>query len=333
MSRTTVSIASGSMLMESVKSAGGGVDISLKQTMTGFDEEISASLPETGTSFSATVKAPTVTVISKATGYRTSEFLDLLAFGVANADEAKIKANQAELKSRVLALLPLWDKIQGTYEFSDMTVGTTIGTFGAQSAGLNFDSDGVSTNGSLDYGIYAGGLSLPAGIIPPWAAPLVPTDFAIVMGGARIDSDTAVRTAVAAFDLTQDPPISDAVGEKIAADFLAKNPTFTIGRSFVKTADSEIAFNGEFTYVDLKPAFQATIDAKGFDRIVEVMQTAATTSPEASQVFPFVLAAKGLGKAMPDGSLQWLMDVRPDGSIRVNGAMVKPADAPAEVSP
>jgi hypothetical protein len=39
-----------------------------------------------------------------------------------------------------------------------------------------------------------------------------------------------------------------------------------------------------------------------------------------------VLAIKGFGKTLPDGRLEWVINSRADGSVTVNGAMLKPAD-------
>ena len=80
------------------------------------------------------MKAATLSVDANGQGYRTRALLDLLAFGVANADKAKITANQAELKSRLLAALPVWNRIDGSYRFGDFTTETPVGSFGAKTS-------------------------------------------------------------------------------------------------------------------------------------------------------------------------------------------------------
>ena len=79
------------------KSATGGIEFSSTQTFTDFVERVTIS--DGGSRLQFTVKAPDVTFAATGSGSRSKALLDLLAFAVANADEAKIKANQAELKS------------------------------------------------------------------------------------------------------------------------------------------------------------------------------------------------------------------------------------------
>jgi hypothetical protein len=45
-----------------------------------------------------------------------------------------------------------------------------------------------------------------------------------------------------------------------------------------------------------------------------------------AQAFPFALAVKGFGKTLPDGRLEWVIDTKADGSVKVNGAMLKGPD-------
>jgi hypothetical protein len=142
-----------------------------------------------------------------------------------------------------------------------------------------------------------------------------------------MDLDSLARKAIEAFDLDQDPPLPAGFGDTLTADFMAKGPKVVIGHSTVKNADIEIAMEGDMTFPGMKPEANLTIDIAGFDKIVESLQTAAKSEPEAAQYFPVVLAAKGFGKTLPDGSLEWVINAKADGSVTVNGAMLKPADA------
>jgi acylphosphatase len=94
----------------------------------------------------------------------------------------------------------------------------------------------------------------------------------------------------------------------------------------VKNGDMEIAMEGEMTFAGIKPEANVTIDIAGYDRIVESLQAAAKSEPEAAQYVPVALAIKGFGKTLPDGRIEWVVNGKPDGSVTVNGVMVKPAD-------
>ncbi|TIS61222.1 MAG: hypothetical protein E5W92_33075, partial [Mesorhizobium sp.] len=101
------------------------------------------------------LKTPELSVDANGKGVRTKPLLDLLAFAVANEDEAKLKANQAELKSLMLAALPIWQRIEGNYGFKDFEVESPVGKFGAKQFSTAFGMDGVSQNGKVDYTIKA----------------------------------------------------------------------------------------------------------------------------------------------------------------------------------
>src|SRR5262245_6873423 len=91
------SIGPGTFTMTGAASSGGGVDFTLSEAFTNFTEIVKAKDESTGTDFPMTLKSGNLSVNAAGTGYRTRAMLDLLAFGIANADEAKIKANQAAL--------------------------------------------------------------------------------------------------------------------------------------------------------------------------------------------------------------------------------------------
>ncbi|RVA09597.1 hypothetical protein EN932_22165, partial [Mesorhizobium sp. M7A.F.Ca.US.002.01.1.1] len=59
---------------------------------------------------------------------------------------------------------------------------------------------------------------------------------------------------------------------------------------------------------------------------VEGLQEAAKSEPEVAQYVPVALMAKGFGKTLPDGRLEWIVNAKADGSVTVNGVMLKPAD-------
>lgn len=326
----TVDAGSGSMT--ATKSANGGVDFTYSQTMTAFAESVRLDDPKSGLKVSYKVKSPQASVQASGKGLQTKPLLDLLAFAVANENETTLKANQAQLKSLLRAALPMWERIDGTYGFKELTVESPIGNFGAAQFSTAFGTDGVVQNGKLTYGIKASGLTVPQQLLPSWSAALLPTDIDLNFGGANIDLDSMAKKTIEAFDLHQDPPLSPDFGDQLKADFMAKTPKVVLGHSTVKNKDMEIALEGEMTSFGEKPDANLTVDVAGYDKIVAALQTAAKTEPEAAQYFPFALAIKGFAKTLPDGRMEWVIKVKADGSVAVNGAMLKPADPPVDDS-
>ena len=320
------STGAGTATVVATKSANGGVDFTATQKVSDFVETIKVNDPDNGMNFPLTLKTPELSVDATGKGVRTKPLLDLLAFAVANEDEAKLKANQAELKSLMLAALPIWQRVDGNYGFKDFIVESPIGEFGAKQFSTAFGMDGVSQNGKVDYTIKATGLTIPHQTLPQWTVPLLPTDIDLNFGGANIDLDTMAKKAIEAFDLNKEPPLSDEFGKALVADFKAKNPKVVIGHSTVKNGDIEVALEGEMTFPGEKPDATVTIDVAGYDKIVDALKEGAKSDEQMAQAFPFALAVKGFGKTLPDGRLEWMINTKADGSVTVNGAMLKGPD-------
>ncbi|BCM20007.1 hypothetical protein [Mesorhizobium sp. J8] len=321
-----VSTGAGTATVTATKSANGGVDFTATQKVADFVETIKVNDPDNGMNFLLTLKTPELSVDANGKGVRTKPLLDLLAFAVANEDEAKLKANQAELKSLMLAALPIWQRVDGNYGFKDFIVESPIGEFGAKQFSTAFGMDGVSQNGKVDYTIKASGLTIPHQTLPEWTVPLLPTDIDLNFGGANIDLDTMAKKAIEAFDLNKNPPLSDEFGKALVADFKAKNPKVVIGHSTLKNGDIELAMEGEMTFPGEKPDATLTVDVAGYDKIVDALKEGAKSDEQMAQAFPFALAVKGFGRTLPDGRLEWVINTKADGSVAVNGAMLKGPD-------
>jgi hypothetical protein len=331
--KADVSIASGSFQLSGKAGANGGVDVTQTQTLTDFVETITGPAGEGLPDMTLTLKSPKLDVNADGTGFRMAQFLDILAFGVANSEPEKFKAAQPEFKQLLLAALPLWDKMSGTYAFSDFVTETPAGAFSTSKLGINVAMDGIGKAGTLTYGISAAALKMPDGIAPPWSVPILPTDVNLQFGGANLNLDGPARKFIEAMDITQDPPVPEAVSQEILAEFLASNPKVTVTDTSIKNKDTEFTINGEATFPQQKPDVKATIVATGFDKLEAAMQAAASADPTAQQVFPMILAAKGFGKVQPDGKIEWLVEVKPDGSMLVNGTMLKGPDPVAPEVP
>jgi hypothetical protein len=319
-------IGNGSFALAGVAAPGGGVNFAVSEVFSDFVETIQVAEPSSGLDFPVTVRAENFSVNASADGYRTRALLDLLAFVVANADEARIKANQAELKSKLAALLPVWNRIDGAYRFGDLTAETPMGAFGASKFAVGFGMDGAVPDGSLTYSMSLTGVKVPEQIVPPWSVPLLPTEMDVSVSGVGFHADAIARKLLDNLDLNRDPPIPAAVGEEIAAEFMANPPKVVIARSTVRNRDTEVSAEGEVTFLAGQPQANVAFEVTGYDKVVEGVQEAAKQQPELGQALAVALAAKGFAKNLPDGRLRWELMVKSDGSIAVNGVQVKGPD-------
>jgi hypothetical protein len=325
-----VSIGSGTATLASTKSANGGIDFTASEKLTNFAETVTVNDPDKGLNFPVAVKAPELSVDATGKGLRTKPLLDLFAFITATDDEAKLKANEAEFKSLLTAVLPLWERIDGSYGFKDFEVESPVGKFGAAQLNVAVGMDGIAKDGKINYAFNISGLTVPQQIVPGWSVALLPTDIDLNFGGANIDLDSMAKKTIETLDFSKDPPLPADFGDEISADFLAKTPKFVLGHSTVRNGSIVIAMEGEMTFPGKKPDADVTIDVTGYDKIVASLQEAAKTDPQASQAFTGALAIKGFAKTLPDGRVEWVINARPDGSVTVNGAMLKGPDPVVE---
>lgn len=320
--------ASGHLQMQSAKSATSGVDFTALQTMADMVQTMRINAPEIGMVAPIVMRSPELSYSTTAKGFQSQPLLDLLAFAVANADETKIKAAQPQLKTLLRNALPLWGNLAAAYGWHEFSINTPMGDFGASSAAIETEMTGVRKDATITYAIRLKDLAVPDGLLPDWTMPLLPRNLDLNIGGTEIDLDGPVTSAIDAFDLNNDPPLPDAVGDAIVAKFLANPPRLTMSRSTIGNKDTEISAEGQMTFEGGKPAATATVEATGFDALMQAIQEASTTAPEAQQAFIVAVGAKGIAKTLSDGRLQWVIDMTADGAVTVNGAMVKPADTP-----
>ena len=169
-------------------------------------------------------------------------------------------------------------------------------------------------------------------MLPTWSVSLLPTDIELNFGGANLDLDTMARKAIDTFDLNKEPPLPADFGDKIGAEFLAKSPKVLIEPSIIKNKDTEVAFKGEVRFPfdkpdpTKKPDIDMTVTVSGYDKIVETLQEAAKTTPDATNAVAAALAMKGFAKTLPDGRIEWVLNGKSDGSVMVNGVTVKGPD-------
>ena len=319
------SIGPGTFALTGGPSAGGGVDFTLSEAFTNFAENVRVADPSSGANLPFSVKAATLSIDASGQGYRTRALLDLLAFGVANADKAKITANQAELKTRLLAALPVWNRIDGSYRFGDFTTETPVGSFGAKAIAVGFGMDGADRqrNDHLQAerrrADRAG--ATRAGLEQAAAADRIRPE----RSGVGFDLDGMARKLIDALDLNREPPVPEEVTAAIGAEFMAKPPKVVISRSTVKGGDTEVAAEGEVTFVAGKPEANVAFEVAGYDSVIETVKQAANDQPEFGQYLAFALAAKGFAKTLPEGRLRWEFLVK---ARRIGERQRRPAEGP-----
>ena len=254
---------------------------------------------------------------------RTKEFRDLFAFLIAHHDQ-ELVALQDELKDKILATFPLWKNIDATVKVENLALDTALGRFGAKSVVQSLHQTGLVAQAAMELGFSMGGLSVPPGLVPAWAAPLVPTALDIDVKFQMNDLDKIAHAAVTNLDLrpNQSPDASKLA--IIATMAMGSEPKLTLAPGHISSPSLDLYFHGEMALVP-KPTGTLTLEAEGLDKALSRLQEAAKSNPGLQQAVLGLTVAKGLAKPGANGRSFWVVDYGADGAVSVNGKTVSPA--------
>ena len=297
----------------------GTVDAVSKSTYTDLRETITMP-PQPGLPpMDFAVAAASGTQDAAFKGLKAKAAVNLMAWFVARPSPEAIIADQAQLKDQLNALLPLFGNVSMSSSTSDLSVNTILGKFSAERADFLADLNGFVENGALREKITLTGFKAPDGVIPPWAASLVPQNFTVDFNVADFNLAAPAKLIIDNLDLTKKPPLPKEMEQQLLQALLP-NGTVTVGLGPSEVIASIFDLKAEGSMVAgpaAMPSGQATVKLKGIDEIMAALQ-AAPPEMGMQQMAPMVIIAKGMAKA--DGDyLSWKIESTPQGSVTVNG--------------
>jgi hypothetical protein len=322
-SHVAYSIASGQFDTTGVAGANGGVDVATKGTMKGLTEVIGMPMMPDQPPMDVTLTADSYDLTSTATGLQPAGIYGLLAFFVAHPSEAEVTADQETLRAALTATLPVFDHVISTGTINAINVATPMGAASLSSMGVEIEANGVVADGMIREAFTLEGLTLPEGIVPPWATALVPNHLKLDFKAAGFDLAKPAEMLIAAFDLAKPEPIDEAMSESLLAALLPNGSVdITLAPGDITSAIYALGFEGAMSAGPMSiPTGKARITLKGYD---EVMAALAAAPPEVSQqAGPALAMAQGIAKA-EDGQLVWEIDASTPGQILVNGMDMGP---------
>jgi hypothetical protein len=306
--------------MTSTPSGADALDGTFHMAMSGLTEIIGIPvLQPGGMPMDITVTAETGTQDGTVEGFKALAIYRLIVWFVAHPSEEAIKANQAELKTLLGAGLPLFENVTGTGALQNLSVTTPVGPVGIASLGFDVGVNGIVADGMLHEVFRAEGLTLPPGLVPPFAADLVPHSFKLDFKVADFNLAAPAKMLLDVMDLNEIKPTTPDEDAKLLTALLPKGTVeISMGPSKVTGKLYDLDFEGAMTAGPVGvPLGAATIKAKGLDEVLKALQTAP---PEmAGKAIPAVIAAKGMAKTEADGSLSWKIENTISGSVQVNG--------------
>jgi hypothetical protein len=337
MSSSTSTINATRMSMSASPANGGAADIAFKQTYDTVKQTTSFQFPTEGDAAPTTVgfEFGAATVISEgaAKTARTRAMLDLYTLAISRAADLQRDAKGtlagsfgAELKNKLRAVLPLWDSLDGSASAQDIKISSLYGELGVQEASQSVRMSGISSNGSFDLDLALKGITAATPLMPAWGNSFVPDliEIGFTVSGANLaaPADIALRKA----DFTKDPPLSPEAQAEVQAAFAPENIRTRIKPSRIRAGDLDVAFSGDVAFPSGIPVATMAIDVAGLDATIATLQSAAATEPSLNQAIGMLQLAKGFSRPKSDGRVEWVIATAADGSVTVNGTMLKAPD-------
>ena len=288
--------------------------------MSGLTETVKLPMPQPGgMPMDITVTAETGTQDGTIKGMKSQAIYRLIAWFVAHPSEEAIKAGQVELKSLVSAGLPLFENVTAKGEMQNLSVTTPVGPVGVANLGFDVAVNGVVADGKVHEGFRVDGLTLPPGLVPPFATDLVPQSFALDFTVSDFNLADPARMLLDIIDLNVAKPTTPEENLRLLTALLPKGAVeISVGPGKVTAKLYDVGFEGRMTAGPVGvPLGAATIRAKGLD---DVMKTLQAAPPEMiGNAIPAIIAAKGMAKTEADGSLSWKIENTISGTVLVNG--------------
>jgi hypothetical protein len=252
-------------------------------------------------------------------GYRTAGLNRLIGFFATHTSALTIAASQPQLKAAIAAALPLFESVSGTGTVDTASVETPKGKVTAGPVSVELAMNGVVKDGRLHEKVTAEGIRVESGLVPDWAAKLVPERLSLGAGVSGFDLADPAKLMLDQLDLSAEPPLPKGLDNDVVKALV---PGGTVALRADELAASntlyQLTAKGEMKVgPDVAPAGQMTVTAKGIEAVSQVLGDA----PEGirQKALFALLGAKGIAKQAPDGTLTWVIGSTPDGGVEVNG--------------
>ena len=255
------------------------------------------------------------------TGYQPKGLYGLLAYFVARPDAAMIEADKAGLKAALEAAMPIFANLQMTGAYKTLTLETPMGPVGMDEVGLTIDMNGAVAEGKFREAISLKGLTLPEGMVPPFAAALVPTDLTLDVAATRFDPAAAAVLGLSVLDLPADAAPGPEFGMQLLSAILPEGalditiaPGETNAPGYRLTYEASMAVGPAMPM----PVGKARIGLTGMDKINEAL---LASPPEMGlQEMGMMLGmAQMMSQPGVNGELIWEIEATEAGGLLING--------------
>lgn len=316
----TISLASGLIDATAQANPAGGLDSTSTMTMTGLAQTI--SMPPMGEGMppvDVSITAQSYVTTGNVTGFRIGGLLDLMQWAIAHPTAEAAEADKAGLKVLVQAVLPVFDTLAGAGTITNVSVTTPFGAVGIAEVVTEIEAHGVTSDGLFREAITLSGLTLPDGLLPPWAVPLLPTDFSIDVAVSGYDLAAPAMLLLPLFDLPTGTGPDQAMQDQALAALLPDGAVeITLAPGSVTGNGYELTYQGAMTAGPAAmPTGSATVTLTGAGAISAAL--AAAPAEVKGQALPGFAMAQGMAKPDENGALVWEIDATRPGTLMING--------------
>ncbi len=319
---TTVDLGLDGGTFEGTGAAGaaGGADIAMTLIATGLTETVTPGAAEGQPAMPVSIKAEGLSEEIKGTGIVSDGILKALAWAVAHPTQDAAKADKANLKAILTAGLPFFGNLNASGKVTKLVVGTPMGEVGIDEMGFAVDVNGAVADGKFREAFAVSGLTLPAGLVPAWAAPVLPQKFTVDVQVTDFDAAAGLTAALGALDQPDGMADQSALDKAVQEAFLPKgtvtitlNPGALTGDGYALTYEGSMVAGPSTTV----PTGSAKITLAGADKLSAALN-AAPDDMKAQGMMGFGMA-QGMAKKDDKGNLEWDIELSKTGAVSVNG--------------
>ncbi len=317
------STASSTFEITGVAGATGGVDSTFDVTLTGYNQTFLTPAQEGMPAMPISVTVDSIGQTGQIEGMRPDAFYQTLAWFVAHPTSGAQEADKAAFKTILQEGMPFFGKMAADMTLTNLVATTPMGEVGIAELKITVELNGLVADGKFREAFTISGLTLPAGVIPEWAVPILPQKISLDFQVTDFDAAAAAIVALGLFDLPAGAEPDAAFQANLLAA-LMPNKTVTIGLNpgGLSGDGYELTFEGTMVAGPEMPipAGKALITLTG----IEKLQAALDAAPDDIKggAMMGVGMAQGMAKTDENGALVWEIDASTPGSLSVNGTQM-----------
>jgi hypothetical protein len=326
---TSASHTQGVVVQGSAQSDGdGAVDVTVQQAQEDTATHHSMPMPGVDPSLGSTLEFSYG--IASAEGDATIDSLEAVKLNqlwidiVALLETATPELDNQEVKTRLTELLPIYERIEQRGSAQQLRVDTPLGVFGINDLDISLALPGIVPEGEASLSLQLAGSSYPEEMVPPWARDLVADELTLAFGLSGFNLDAAARHLISELDVDRTPPLEnmhlmDAAQLALTQDGM----TFSLKPSTISSPLLTIRADGQVTATMAGPDGSLNVTTTGLDDALAAALSASQDATAARLVGVLTLA-QAWSKPTGDGGASFLIEMRKDGAVIVNGQMAKP---------